>query len=294
VQRTAFSPLRGPPEETLLWTAQSHAENSRLEKELASLRAVAQRQRGEVRWLNGVKAEAESRRRLNGVIDDVRELSAPDSEAFKRRVMLLQQREHSAELEKEGLVERERALRDQELNLALERERQTVRKLVRERMDEQRERLLDRDSQKQISQADVEVEQNQEDIEVEIGRKEFFASESHASARRVESGHQRLRPPTPASAQTASTGLSVRSRGWASIGDTEPEAEVEAGASTSGSCIEAAAAEWENAQLRKELQGLRQLAQWQQGEVHAALASTTEVSGGAQAEDGAEVQRIEQ
>jgi len=52
------SPLPPPPAETatLVWTARAHAENMRLERELRSLRAVAQRQRGEVQWLHGIKA----------------------------------------------------------------------------------------------------------------------------------------------------------------------------------------------------------------------------------------------
>merc|ERR1712216_354871 len=66
LQQAPFLSLAGNHEKThLVWTAKVHAENTRLERELTALRAVAQKQRGEVKWLQdgrGQRAAADDSR----------------------------------------------------------------------------------------------------------------------------------------------------------------------------------------------------------------------------------------
>lgn len=187
-------------------------------------------------------------------------------------------------MERSSILERERALRDQELHLALERERQTVRALVRERMIEQRERLMqDREQERQearqtdglaapSSRGVSPGARGSNDLGSEAGGKELAVQEVRSAreeaAHSAEDGrrlHAAAREPAPP----------PRARGWASAADTEPEAEAEAGGASSaaaGELAEVALASRENVRLRQELEGLRQLAQRQHDEVGAAKA----------------------
>jgi hypothetical protein len=147
-----------------------------LERELATLRDVALRQRGEVQWLSSVKAasiqglEEES---PNAAIfkkrqhEEEEKAKREDIEDFTRRLRLLQQRERDFDKERENVLERERAVRDQELQLALEHERQQVRSLLKERALEQREWQLERG----LSAQDCKLEKETQSPLLEEGGK---------------------------------------------------------------------------------------------------------------------------
>lgn len=227
----------------LLWTAEAQAANSRMEQELESLRAVAERQRGEVRLLNSVKAMVGER---SGTGKEAEGQPPPEDESFERRLRLLQQRERKTELERASLLERERALRDQELQMALKHERETVRSLVKEGIFDQREH--------QSAQSGLPYKDD-------TARKPPSISNTHSASSSVKaSDAQPSLPMTTEPEAEAETGVSDEIRASGDDGRALQEVNDKEGVFA------------ENSRLRQELQNLRQLAEWQKGEFDMASA----------------------
>jgi len=227
----------------LLWTAEAQAANSRMEQELESLRAVAERQRGEVRLLNSVKAMVGER---SGTGKEAEGQPPPEDESFERRLRLLQQRERKTELERASLLERERALRDQELQMALKHERETVRSLVKEGIFDQREH--------QSAQSGLPYKDD-------TARKPPSISNTHSASSSVKaSDAQPSLPMTTEPEAEAETGVSDEIRASGDDGRASQEVNDKEGVFA------------ENSRLRQELQNLRQLAEWQKGEFDMASA----------------------
>ena len=196
---------QSPETAALVRAARAHAENSRLEQELRSLRAVARRQRGEVQWLRGIRTDLEAA-------------------AFATR-------QEQAILEKEAEIQRRRKLRDEE----------------HQRMRERRER----------GRLAAEMLHREGELEDEQG----LAEEQALRRRRVRAQEARWER-----ARARSMRDSPGSRSPARQTKVEDSEDELAGAAA------ATAAELDNQRLRRELEGLRALARWQQGEVGAAMA----------------------
>lgn len=231
----------------LVWTARAHAENSRLERELKSLRSLANRQRGEVHWLHELRQQLQTACRqeeLEREHQQLMELQEEDTEAELRERDLERRREQRLEAlvqerqeRRERIEQRERELQEQELAHGLEQQR-----LMRKEQDlQQRERELRKEREKRLQQAEA-LRSHELDFSRELGRLKG------SSALREEMAS----PPS------------------ASSDRLEPEEEAEA--DSAEVAAQAAAQTLENRKLRRELESLRALAQWQQSEVGAVLA----------------------
>lgn len=230
-----------------MWTARAHAENSRLERELKSLRSLANRQRGEVHWLHELRQQLQTACRqeeLEREHQQLMELQEEDTEAELRERDLERRREQRLEAlvqerqeRRERIEQRERELQEQELAHGLEQQR-----LMRKEQDlQQRERELRKEREKRLQQAEA-LRSHELDFSRELGRLKG------SSALREEMAS----PPS------------------ASSDRLEPEEEAEA--DSAEVAAQAAAQTLENRKLRRELESLRALAQWQQSEVGAVLA----------------------
>jgi len=232
----------------LVWTARAHAENSRLERELKSLRSLANRQRGEVHWLHELRQQLQTACRqeeLEREHQQLMELQEEDAEAELRERDLERRREQRLEAlvqerqeRRERIEQRERELQEQELAHDLEQQR-----LMRKEQDlQQRERELRKEREKRLQQAEA-LRSHELDFSRELGR---LKGSSGLHAEEMAS------PPS------------------ASSDRLEPEEEAEA--DSAEVAAQAAAQTLENRKLRRELESLRALAQWQQSEVGAVLA----------------------
>jgi len=310
-----------------------------------SLRAVAQRQLGEVQYLHGVKNRAAVAAQEHEIAlerqglefnlqcahvqgpraerghGDYLEGNGARSFEFQRQCVQGQGHEHDVQLDRtrtvdmerhelkdRGLDQRERALREAELKLTIERERA----IIRERAVEQRERELelerrereldsrsrilerDRDSDRETAQGlrlAVNFEPCNQRVDCALGLTRDRAanltgvaepSANGPSARNVDS----VIPPVPGCGVDPGQSLGglggpapcehvrcvtmpVAPRDRPGRAYNDPETEGEAG---STAITAAAVAALENRRLKQELEGLRVLAQWQQGEVSAAIA----------------------
>ncbi|CAJ1377357.1 unnamed protein product [Effrenium voratum] len=238
----------------LVWTAKAHAENRRLERELQSLRALANRQRGEVQWLHELKKQLNTNCRqeelerehqklmeMQQKEDHWREEAAVEEEAALQRERALEQRRERRLEERQErrkrIEERERQLREQELAQDLEQER-----LVRKEQDlRQRETHLQQERETRLQQAEA-LRSRELDFSRDMGR---------LRSRQVFSP---------------------------SAGSEHVEPEEEADADSAEVAALAAAQSLENRKLRRELESLRALAQWQQSEVGAAIACKSAAS----------------
>ncbi|CAE7802193.1 unnamed protein product [Symbiodinium sp. CCMP2592] len=235
----------------LVWTARAHAENSRLERELKSLRSLANRQRGEVHWLHELRQQLQTACRqeeLEREHQQLMELQEEDAEGELRERDLERRREQRLEAlvqerqeRRERIEQRERELQEQELAHDLEQQR-----LMRKEQDlQQRERELRKEREKRLQQAEA-LRGHELEFSRELGRLKGSSSPPLQRAEEMAS------PPS------------------ASSDRLEPEEEAEA--DSAEVAAQAAAQTLENRKLRRELESLRALAQWQQSEVGAVLA----------------------
>ncbi|CAJ1459949.1 unnamed protein product, partial [Effrenium voratum] len=170
----------------LVWTAKAHAENRRLERELQSLRALANRQRGEVQWLHELKKQLNTNCRqeelerehqklmeMQQKEDHWREEAAVEEEAALQRERALEQRRErrlealvqERQERRKRIEERERQLREQELAQDLEQER-----LVRKEQDlRQRETHLQQERETRLQQAEA-LRSRELDFSRDMGR----------------------------------------------------------------------------------------------------------------------------
>ncbi|CAE7420222.1 unnamed protein product [Symbiodinium pilosum] len=238
----------GPASDTaaLVWTARAHAENSRLEKELKSLRSLATRQRGEVQWLHELRKQLTDSRQeeLERDHQQLVELQQEDAEAQLREQEVNRRQEQRLEAlmqERQErckrIEQRERELQEQELAHDLEQQR-----LLRKEQDlQQREKELQKEKERSLHQAEV-LRGQELDFSRELGWLK---------------GSKGIRSEMPSPPSASSDRL-------------EPEEEAEA--DSAEAAAQAVAQSLENRKLRRELESLRALAQWQQSEVGAVLA----------------------
>lgn len=233
----------------LVATARAHAENRRLERELKSLRSVARRQRGEAQWLHNVKVELGNAHREKELEREQLQLLELRNEEQARH----RHEAHRQAMEAEADLQRQRQLehrREQELERLLrDREERRQRIQVREKELQEQEMAWYRD-QEHLRRKEEQLKQREAQLVAD--REKRLSQGENLRQRELE----------------LSRGLGQKAD---SIAPGEPEEEADAD-SSGDAAAQAAAQNLENRKLRRELESLRALAQWQQNEVGAAIA----------------------
>eukprot|EP00440_Ansanella_granifera_P072008 gb/GFBE01078144.1/.p1 GENE.gb/GFBE01078144.1/~~gb/GFBE01078144.1/.p1 ORF type:complete len:1302 (+),score=285.19 gb/GFBE01078144.1/:1-3906(+) len=273
--------LPAPSRETaaLVWTARAHAENRRLERELQSLRSVARRQHGEVQWLHDLKTQLSNACReqelereqlqlleLHQEEERRREAAAQEAEADtqrQRHLEKLRERKleslmHDREVRRRRLQQRELELHQQEVASQLDQDRI----LRKEQELRQREAQLQQEHERRLRQAEA-LRMRELEFSKDLGRHTASKSLSRPSLADTR-------------AMTPSIAGSEQQAG-------EPEEEADADPAGEAAA-QAAAQALENKKLRRELESLRALAQWQQQEVGAAIACNSAAAASATAD----------
>lgn len=201
-----MAPRESPDTATLVRTAKAHAENSRLEKELRTLRAVASGQRLEAQWLHDVKTELAAAARER----EAREALQRRHQALEQRELEFEQlereneREHQRVLEMRAEALKRREIEVEQLEKEGKREREQI--LERERALRLREEWLEAQHEATLRQRQ-ELEQREVEFEVQA-RDAAVSAPSH---------YEHSPPRTPEEAQ------------WSGHGDLRhtPEEELE-------------------------------------------------------------------
>lgn len=272
IAEKADFPVETDDTSVLVRTAKAHAENARLEKELATLRDVASRQRGEAKWLRDIRSELA--------------VAAREREMFEasehRRVLQHRRERELAEAEEESRQDQQRILQleaetRREHSKLQKMQTEVLRRRQRETEELQQEGKLEQklayEREKTLAAREARLDARRQATERHKHEVELLRQKNSANgAAELDETPSRISQRKSTDLSTSFQSQDLFSPWRAHSLDTpvrrrNPVTETNLGSIASSSAEgPAATTAWENRRLRSELDGLRALAQWQQNE----------------------------